>query len=94
MVMASFSLQVVLFFFSGFRKRYSSRALSVVLWLAYLSADSLAVYILGRLTLRGGGNRFALFWVPFLLLHLGGQETMHDGLLHGGQRAVRGSATF
>ncbi|XP_066356359.1 uncharacterized protein [Miscanthus floridulus] len=76
MVMASFSLQVLLFFFSGFRKRYSSRALSVVLWLAYLSADSLAVYILGRLTLRGGGNRFALFWVPFLLLHLGGQETM------------------
>ncbi|KAG0520922.1 hypothetical protein BDA96_08G116400 [Sorghum bicolor] len=78
MVMASFSLQVLLFFLSGFRKRYSSRALSVVLWLAYLSADSLAVYILGRLTLRGGGggNRFALFWVPFLLLHLGGQETM------------------
>ncbi|XBH75885.1 hypothetical protein VPH35_102611 [Triticum aestivum] len=80
MVMASFSLQVFLLFFSGFRKRYSSRVLNVLLWLAYLSADSLAIYILGRLTLRCGGgsgnNHLALFWAPFLLLHLGGQETM------------------
>ncbi|KAF7087934.1 hypothetical protein CFC21_091092 [Triticum aestivum] len=78
MVVASFSLQLFLLFFSGFRKRYSSRVLSVLLWLAYLSADSLAVYILGRLTLRGGSgnNHLALFWAPFLLLHLGGQETM------------------
>ncbi|KAJ1277204.1 hypothetical protein BS78_05G277100, partial [Paspalum vaginatum] len=76
MVMGSFSLQVILFFFSGFRKRYISRTLHVVLWLAYLSANSLAVFVLGRLTLRSGGNRLALFWAPFLLLHLGGQETM------------------
>jgi len=76
MVMASFSLQVFLLFFSGFRRRYSSRLLRLLLWLAYLSVDSLAVYVLGRLTLRGGGNPLALFWAPFLLLHLGGQETM------------------
>jgi hypothetical protein len=76
MVLASFCLQVVLFFLSGFRKRYSSRVLSVMLWLAYLSADSLALSVLGRLTLSGGGNRLALFWASFLLLHLGGQETM------------------
>lgn len=76
MVMASFSLQVFLFFFSGFRKRYSSSVLRVLLWLAYLSADSLAVYVLGRLIIRRGGNQLALFWAPFLLLHLGGQETM------------------
>jgi hypothetical protein len=55
MVLASFCLQVVLFF-SGFQKRHSSRILSVILWLDYLSADSLAVLVLGRLTLRGGGN--------------------------------------
>uniref|UniRef100_A0A804NR22 DUF4220 domain-containing protein n=1 Tax=Zea mays TaxID=4577 RepID=A0A804NR22_MAIZE len=40
----------------GFQKRHSSRILSVILWLDYLSADSLAVLVLGRLTLRGGGN--------------------------------------
>ncbi|CAN6334084.1 unnamed protein product [Urochloa humidicola] len=74
--MASLSLQAVLFFLSGFRKRHSSTVLRVLLWLAYLSADSLAVYVLGRLAIRGGGNPFALFWAPFLLLHLGGQETM------------------
>uniref|UniRef100_K3ZC25 DUF4220 domain-containing protein n=1 Tax=Setaria italica TaxID=4555 RepID=K3ZC25_SETIT len=76
MVMASFSLQVFLFLFSGFRKRHGSRILSVLLWLAYVSANPLAVFILGRLTLHGGGNQLALFWAPFLLLHLGGQETM------------------
>lgn len=78
MVMASFSLQFFHLFVSSFRKRYCSRVLSVLLWLAYLSADSLAVYILGRLTLRGGSgtNRLALLWAPFLLLRLGGQETM------------------
>ncbi|TVU13380.1 hypothetical protein EJB05_40433 [Eragrostis curvula] len=76
MVMASFSLQVFLFLASGFRKRHSSRVLSVLLWLAYLSANSLAVFALGRLVIRGAGNRLALFWAPFLLLHLGGQETM------------------
>ncbi|EMS66754.1 hypothetical protein TRIUR3_19758 [Triticum urartu] len=56
MVVASFSLQVFLLFFSGFRKRYSSRVLSVLLWLAYLSADSLAVYMAPFLRLHLGGQ--------------------------------------
>uniref|UniRef100_J3MKG4 DUF4220 domain-containing protein n=1 Tax=Oryza brachyantha TaxID=4533 RepID=J3MKG4_ORYBR len=82
MLLASFSLQVFLLFSSGFRKRYSSRVLSVLLWLAYLSADPVAVYILGRLSLRASAadlhnqQKLVLFWAPFLLLHLGGQETM------------------
>ncbi|KAL6861246.1 hypothetical protein ACP4OV_016946 [Aristida adscensionis] len=76
MVMASLFLQVFLLFVSGFRKRHSSRILSVLLWLAYLSANPLAIYVLGRFTLRSSGNRLAFFWAPFLLLHLGGQDTM------------------
>uniref|UniRef100_A0A0D9WYC9 DUF4220 domain-containing protein n=1 Tax=Leersia perrieri TaxID=77586 RepID=A0A0D9WYC9_9ORYZ len=81
MLLASFFLQVFLLFSSGFRKRYSSRVLSVLLWLAYLSADPVAVYILGRLSLRASSGdlrnqQLVLFWAPFLLLHLGGQETM------------------
>jgi hypothetical protein len=76
MVLVSFCLQVFLLFFTGFRKRYRSRTLSVLLWLTYLSADTVAVYVLGRLTRVAGDNLLVLFWAPFMLLHLGGQETI------------------
>uniref|UniRef100_A0A0E0F7K2 DUF4220 domain-containing protein n=1 Tax=Oryza meridionalis TaxID=40149 RepID=A0A0E0F7K2_9ORYZ len=66
-------------------RRHGSRLLNGSLWVAYLMADYVATYILGRLTLLlavTGGNKgtrhhqLALFWAPFLLLHLGGQETI------------------
>uniref|UniRef100_A0ACD5XV91 Uncharacterized protein n=1 Tax=Avena sativa TaxID=4498 RepID=A0ACD5XV91_AVESA len=78
MVMVSFSLQVFLLSLAGFRKRHSSSVLNMVLWLAYLSADSAAVFVLGRLTLYTGEPRhqLLLFWAPFVLFHLGGQETI------------------
>lgn len=79
LVLLSMSLQVFLLFAAVFRKRCSSRVLSVTLWLAYLSADSVAVFVLGRLTLLVGDDprhQLVLFWAPFLLLHLGGQETI------------------
>lgn len=78
LVLVSFSLQTFLLFAAGFRKHRRSRVLSGLLWLAYLSADSVAIYVLGRLTLHSGDPRHQLviFWAPFLLLHLGGQETI------------------
>ncbi|PUZ67143.1 hypothetical protein GQ55_3G409300 [Panicum hallii var. hallii] len=79
LVLVSFSLQVFLLFSAVFRKLYRSVVLSVLLWLAYLSADTVAVYLLGRLTLLVGDDprhQIVLFWAPFLLLHLGGQETI------------------
>ncbi|EEC69755.1 hypothetical protein OsI_00001 [Oryza sativa Indica Group] len=85
LVMASFSLQVFLLLSAPFRRRHVSRLLNGSLWVAYLMADYVATYILGRLTLLlavTGGNegtrhhQLALFWAPFLLLHLGGQETI------------------
>ncbi|WVZ72333.1 hypothetical protein U9M48_020810 [Paspalum notatum var. saurae] len=78
LVLVSFSLQAFLLLAAGFRKRHRSRVLSGLLWLAYLSADSVAIFVLGRLTLHGGDPRHQLviFWAPFLLLHLGGQETI------------------
>uniref|UniRef100_A0ACD5ZPH7 Uncharacterized protein n=1 Tax=Avena sativa TaxID=4498 RepID=A0ACD5ZPH7_AVESA len=78
LVLLSLSLQVFLFFSAGLRKRYRFRAVSMLLWLSYLSADSVAVFVLGRLTLLSGDphHQLALFWAPFLLLHLGGQETI------------------
>uniref|UniRef100_A0A0E0J485 DUF4220 domain-containing protein n=1 Tax=Oryza nivara TaxID=4536 RepID=A0A0E0J485_ORYNI len=86
--MASFSLQVFLLLAAPFRRRHCSRLLNSSLWVAYLMADYMATYVLGRLTLLlaiagdNGGNgstprhQLALFWAPFLLLHLGGQETI------------------
>uniref|UniRef100_A0A0D3FT31 DUF4220 domain-containing protein n=1 Tax=Oryza barthii TaxID=65489 RepID=A0A0D3FT31_9ORYZ len=78
LVIVSFLLQAFLLFATGFRKRHRSRVLRGLLWLAYLSADSVAVFLLGRLTLQTGDPRHQLtiFWAPFLLLHLGGQETI------------------
>lgn len=78
LVLASFSLQVFLLFFSGMRKRRRSSALSLLLWIAYLLADYAATFTLGRLTLHLDDPRhqLLLFWTPFLLLHLGGQETI------------------
>uniref|UniRef100_A0ACD6AE20 Uncharacterized protein n=1 Tax=Avena sativa TaxID=4498 RepID=A0ACD6AE20_AVESA len=78
LVLLSLSLQVFLFFSAGLRKRYRIRPVSMLLWLSYLSADSVAVFVLGRLTLMSGDphHQLALFWAPFMLLHLGGQETI------------------
>ncbi|CAN6250818.1 unnamed protein product [Urochloa humidicola] len=81
--MASFTLQVFLLLSAPFRKWHRSNVLNGLLWLAYLMADYVATYLLGRLTLLmavaagdGARQQLALFWAPFLLLHLGGQETI------------------
>ncbi|XP_052169085.1 uncharacterized protein LOC127785725 [Oryza glaberrima] len=78
LVLASFSLQVFLHFFSSIRKGNTSRLLSLLLWLAYLLADYVATFTLGRLTLHVDDPRhqLVLFWTPLLLLHLGSQETI------------------
>ncbi|EEE68020.1 hypothetical protein OsJ_25991 [Oryza sativa Japonica Group] len=88
LVLVSFSLQVFLLLLSGIRKRTTSNVLSIFIWLAYVSADSLAIFVLGHLALHINGRRhgLVLFWAPFMLLHLGGQETitafsMEDNML-------------
>jgi hypothetical protein len=79
LILASLALQVLLFFTGGMRRRSTSRVLSTVLWLAYLSADTVAVFVLGHLAVRGASgseHELILFWAPFLLVHLGGQDTI------------------
>uniref|UniRef100_N1QST7 Uncharacterized protein n=1 Tax=Aegilops tauschii TaxID=37682 RepID=N1QST7_AEGTA len=60
------------------RRRSTSRVINAFLWLAYLSADSVAVFVLGHLAVRASGPQHELiaFWAPFLLVHLGGQDTI------------------
>ncbi|CAO2144872.1 unnamed protein product [Urochloa humidicola] len=60
------------------RRRSGSRALLVVLWLAYLSADTVAIFVLGHLAVyvRGPSHELMFFWAPFVLVHLGGQDNI------------------
>ncbi|XP_056168921.1 uncharacterized protein LOC130138573 [Syzygium oleosum] len=86
-ILASLSLQVFLIFFAPMRKRWSNRWFATLMWSAYLLADSVAVYAFGliaKVQIVGGtsdsetdayGDLLA-FWAPFLLLHLGGPDTI------------------
>ncbi|KAL6638477.1 hypothetical protein ACP70R_023972 [Stipagrostis hirtigluma subsp. patula] len=78
LVLVSFALQVFLLVFAGMRRHSSSTLLRVALWLAYLLADSTAVYTMGHLSVssRSREHQLVAFWAPFLLLHLGGQDTI------------------
>ncbi|KAF4399348.1 hypothetical protein G4B88_022431 [Cannabis sativa] len=90
MVLVSLSLQIILIFF-GNRRKYSSKIwVRIVLWCAYLMADWIATVALGVIsnnlgdvveTVGKGGSldadaELTAFWAPFLLLHLGGPDTI------------------
>ncbi|KAJ1255712.1 hypothetical protein BS78_K169200 [Paspalum vaginatum] len=78
LILVSFSLQVFLFFSAGIRRRSSSQVVGVLIWLSYQSADSVAVFVLGHLAVHAGGpsHQLVFLWAPFVLLHLGGQDTI------------------
>ncbi|XP_015692582.1 uncharacterized protein LOC107304190 [Oryza brachyantha] len=99
LLLLSFALQLILFFFGGHRRRSNRVMLRILLWLTYLSADFIAVYALGYLSrhlptttdshtyyqARLGKNLLfpsqshhdlTPLWAPFLLVHLGGQDTV------------------
>ncbi|KAG2565016.1 hypothetical protein PVAP13_7NG007180 [Panicum virgatum] len=78
LVLLSFMLQVMLLVLSGFRKSMDNGVLRALIWLAYQLADSIAIYVLGHLSITGRSPRDQLmaFWAPFLLLHLGGQDNI------------------
>ncbi|KAE8800587.1 hypothetical protein D1007_23815 [Hordeum vulgare] len=86
LVLLSFALQVFLFFTGGLRRRSTNALLRFSMWVAYLGADLVAIYALGFLsrhkddtqgkdTLREA-HPLAFLWAPFLLMHLGGQDTV------------------
>jgi hypothetical protein len=84
LVLSSLSLQVFLLFTGGLRKRKAAWWLRMPLWLAYLLADYIAIYALGNLSKKqklcdgsfDGEMHLLVFWAPFLILHLGGQDTI------------------
>ncbi|KAL1225980.1 hypothetical protein V5N11_025608 [Cardamine amara subsp. amara] len=82
----SLSLQTFLIFFAPQRKRSSRKVLLSLIWSAYLLADWSANFAAGQISDSQGddakpgepkdNSKLAAFWVPFLLLHLGGPDTI------------------
>ncbi|KAJ7963317.1 DUF594 family protein [Quillaja saponaria] len=89
LVLASLTLQMVLIFL-GNRRRYASRVwIRIAMWCSYLMADSVATVALGVISNNHGDvdsiskndplyphTELTAFWAPFLLLHLGGPDTI------------------
>jgi Domain of unknown function (DUF4220) len=83
LVLLSLTLQVILIFLAILRKRSANKILGLVLWSSYLGADYVATLGLGYLLYKGDplsrqniNNDLISFWAPFLLLHLGGPDTI------------------
>ncbi|CAM0884708.1 unnamed protein product [Alopecurus aequalis] len=79
LVLFSFALQVFLLLFASIRRHSVSTMRRLLLWLAYLLADSTAVFTLGHLSISSKlpeRHQLLAFWAPFLLVHLGGQDTI------------------
>ena len=83
----SLSLQTFLILFSSLRKRTTKVWLISLIWSAYLLADWAAAFAIGLISNsqtnidnsspgeKIHGNIW-VFWAPFLLLHLGGPDTI------------------
>lgn len=85
MVIISFCLQSILMVIGNSRKQSRKNWVRIILWLAYLWADTIATASLGVLSSNQGEsegvfvdphNVITVFWAPFLLLHLGGPDTI------------------
>ncbi|KAA8544375.1 hypothetical protein F0562_022357 [Nyssa sinensis] len=85
MVLLSLLLQVLLICLGSQRKYNRRKWIRFSVWLAYLSADWIATVALGVLASSQGDSTdgsqdpnyvISAFWAPFLLLHLGGPDTI------------------
>uniref|UniRef100_A0A8I6XSN4 DUF4220 domain-containing protein n=1 Tax=Hordeum vulgare subsp. vulgare TaxID=112509 RepID=A0A8I6XSN4_HORVV len=97
LVLVSFMLQVFLLMFAWMRRRNISVVPRTLLWLAYLLADSIAIYILGHMSFCGkshGHQQLMAFWARFLLVHLGGQDNITAYSIEDSQLWPRHLLTF
>ncbi|KAL5757620.1 hypothetical protein ACOSP7_020231 [Xanthoceras sorbifolium] len=87
MILLSLFLQIVLITFGSRRKFTAGSWISITVWSAYLMADWVATVALGNLANSQGysdanrstdkkNSHLHEFWAPFLLLHLGGPDTI------------------
>lgn len=80
-VIASLAFQVLLVFCAPLRKRSKKSRTLVILWLVYLLSHYVATFAIGLINNYGSDesnqqNNVVALWAPFLLLHLGGPDTI------------------
>lgn len=106
-VFLSLVLQVFLIYLGNRRKYVPHAWIRVVTWLAYLLADSVAIYALGMISNKIGEIKYgksvntmdpheelSTFWAPFLLLHLGGPDTISAYAMEDNELWLRHSLTL
>ncbi|XP_062093586.1 uncharacterized protein LOC133799600 [Humulus lupulus] len=83
LIMISLSLQAFLITTAPLRKRTANIWVKILIWIAYLLADFVALFSLGLISDKQGdyteynlGCDLMAFWAPFCLLHLGGPDTI------------------
>ncbi|OMO87851.1 hypothetical protein CCACVL1_08726 [Corchorus capsularis] len=87
-ILFSLFLQTFLILFAPYRKSTRNRLLIMLIWSAYLLADAAANFTVGLISNSQGNDSdsskdkfkdnddLLAFWAPFLLLHLGGPDTI------------------
>ncbi|PQP92742.1 uncharacterized protein Pyn_17513 [Prunus yedoensis var. nudiflora] len=82
-ILFSLSLQTILILCAPFRKRTPNIWIIFIVWTSYLLADWAANFAIGLISNRQGNNPdsdyardLLALWAPFLLLHLGGPDTI------------------
>ncbi|KAF7148951.1 hypothetical protein RHSIM_Rhsim03G0021000 [Rhododendron simsii] len=82
-MLISLSLQILLIFLAPLRKRVSKAWITIPIWCAYLLADATANFAAGLISHSQGQTAgpstdptLLAFWAPFLLVHLGGPDTI------------------
>ncbi|PKU75907.1 uncharacterized protein LOC110108599 [Dendrobium catenatum] len=79
-ILLSIFIQIVLLFLGHLRKTFALRWMQTILWGSYLIADLLANFVLFHLCNVmddfSFSNDIIAFWAPFLILHLGGPDTI------------------
>ncbi|GLU15481.1 hypothetical protein SLE2022_319670 [Rubroshorea leprosula] len=73
----SLLLQSCLILSAPFRRRIGDKwFFMALLWMAYLLADWIAIFVIGLILRAEQSDNILVFWAPFLLLHLGGPDTI------------------
>ncbi|KAL9239862.1 hypothetical protein vseg_014141 [Gypsophila vaccaria] len=75
-MLLSLFIQISITFLAPYRKRSADSALALGMWLLYLSADAVALFTIGLISSTHDNLGIFTFWAPFLLLHLGGPDTI------------------